>query len=251
MSRTYSKTPILGNFGAAGQEFFFPETDNVVGNTRIHVYPAQWDDLENLEGQMPQLFIRGGSVFPDVTAKVSADGLPVEDDILDALSRFCEFETRHPGRGVVQTGHSVECLMERWLTAFHGMTEVTFNRWHGYSQGDWGWMLKGFTPEWLEAAGHPADYKRTVDEPANLTDWLRSDFWYSEPQIRRSWTKTYDDGEEVNGEDWETPEDEGPVVIYGDQWTLFSLDSTKRYDPNTHWEIKEDDEAGHTFVSSK
>lgn len=251
MSRTFNTSPIPGNQTNLGQEFFYTEAGDEASSIRIHVYPAEWDDLENLEGQMPQLFIRGYSnAYPEVTAKVSADGLPDEDRILDALSRFREFEVRRSDRGVVQIGHSVEYLMERWLTAFHGMTEVTFNRWHGYTQGDWGWMLRGFTPEWLEAAGHPSAYKRTHREPTNLGDWLRSDFWYVEPQIRRSWTKTYDDGEEVNGEDWETPEDEGPVVIYGNEYDLLNKNSLYHYNPNTHWEILTDDD-GNTIVASK
>lgn len=102
-------------------------------------------------------------------------------------------------RAFESTGKQVE-VFERYLRIFHGSVKV--QDWHlGYS-GEYGYLAFD-TVAWREEVGAPLDRLEAEDYLSEVRSWAEGDVYGYIVERNREYTKTYSDGEQEEGEDWQ------------------------------------------------
>jgi hypothetical protein len=103
-------------------------------------------------------------------------------------------------RAFEHTGRQVE-LFERYIRIFHGAVKV--QEWHlGYSR-EYGYLAFD-TAVWREEVGAPIESLQKEDYLSEVRAWAEGDVYGWIVERNATYTKTYSDGREEDGEEWET-----------------------------------------------
>lgn len=127
--------------------------------------------------------------------------------------------------------YELSSLIERYLRVFHGWTEVVVKDYSGYVQSDWGIVVSGYSPSFLETMGLPANHKREDGEGDEILRHHLGDIWVAQRQKRVGWKATSSEGETRTWSEWVTHEDDTVQIVYGTAFDVTHGDEKTRFDP--------------------